>query len=501
MLLPPQCVYLASPAQPENIFLSASGDICLGDFGLALHLPPGCVSASGAERVGTLDYLAPEVLQLPQQSPSPSPSTSLPSSPTKQHCAPAASSSPSSPVAAARSGAAAATAAAAPVPSPSPAGVGMMSSSSPFALAGPAPEGAYTHKVDVWGLGVLVYELVAGQPPFEVADAGDTARLILAGRVRCWPPHMSPACASFIQAALVVRPGERPSAEQLLGHPWISAALARLATPMDAQQFHACFGPTVPLVAGGAHHHHPLVDATAAVTAAAEAGGGSSGCGSGLREAASDESCSTGVGLSASMGVERCGEAQAGYGTAPAGVTPPEVPRPVAMLPPLPLTPTAVDQACSRFGAAAMMECDGPYPGGPGQGSDEDEEEEEKEEGGSQASSAAGSSSATAAVTAATMAAGSAAVYVLSAAQAALLLGSAPAVSACLGPTLNTLWSTLAWPASQCMPGQPTAQAAQGGPDSASGPTLASMLADMLGPTAPDTPTNAQQPMQPRGWW
>ena len=42
----------------------------------------------------------------------------------------------------------------------------------------------YDEKVDIWAVGVLLYELLVGKPPFEVEDPAETARLILLARVR-----------------------------------------------------------------------------------------------------------------------------------------------------------------------------------------------------------------------------------------------------------------------------------------------------------------------------
>lgn len=62
----------------------------------------------------------------------------------------------------------------------------------------------YTEAVDVWGVGVLTYELMAGRPPFEVSDAQGTADLIMHGQVQNFPMACSADCISFIKQ---VRPG------------------------------------------------------------------------------------------------------------------------------------------------------------------------------------------------------------------------------------------------------------------------------------------------------
>ena len=37
----------------------------------------------------------------------------------------------------------------------------------------------YDEKVDIWAVGVLVYEMLSGKPPFEVENPKETAKLIL----------------------------------------------------------------------------------------------------------------------------------------------------------------------------------------------------------------------------------------------------------------------------------------------------------------------------------
>ncbi len=74
----------------------------------------------------------------------------------------------------------------------------------------------YTEAVDIWGVGVLAYELMAGRPPFEVSDAQGTADLIMHAQVESFPMACSANCISFIKqiaAYFVIDPNACPVCE------------------------------------------------------------------------------------------------------------------------------------------------------------------------------------------------------------------------------------------------------------------------------------------------
>ena len=80
----------------------------------------------------------------------------------------------------------------------------------------------YSLTVDSWAMGVLTYELLVGVPPFN-----DKQRAAIEDKIRTeqprFPSSMSELSRSFVLRALQKDPVERPTALELLNHPWIKA--------------------------------------------------------------------------------------------------------------------------------------------------------------------------------------------------------------------------------------------------------------------------------------
>ncbi|KAI8954781.1 serine/threonine-protein kinase [Xylaria longipes] len=79
---------------------------------------------------------------------------------------------------------------------------------------------SYTKAVDQWTLGVLTYEFLAGEAPFEDSVAM-TQRRIVNGDMKPLPSRVSSEAKDFVHSLLVLDPSKRLPLKDVLHHPWI----------------------------------------------------------------------------------------------------------------------------------------------------------------------------------------------------------------------------------------------------------------------------------------
>ncbi|KAI5857655.1 kinase-like domain-containing protein [Tricharina praecox] len=77
----------------------------------------------------------------------------------------------------------------------------------------------HNEKVDLWSLGVLMYEFLVGSAPFEDTPL-ETQKRIVRGDMKV-PDFISPEAADLIRKLLVVRPDQRIPLQDIFKHPWI----------------------------------------------------------------------------------------------------------------------------------------------------------------------------------------------------------------------------------------------------------------------------------------
>jgi len=81
----------------------------------------------------------------------------------------------------------------------------------------------YSFGVDVWGVGIITYEMVMGQPPFLSESRENTYRQILAAQPE-FPSWSSSSMQGFIRALLTRVSAQRASAAEALTHSWLQLA-------------------------------------------------------------------------------------------------------------------------------------------------------------------------------------------------------------------------------------------------------------------------------------
>lgn len=80
----------------------------------------------------------------------------------------------------------------------------------------------HTKQVDLWSLGVLCYELLCGEPPFQTKSYEETYQRISTVQYKL-PDFVSKAAEHLISKLLVLQPDRRLALSAVKQHPWIVA--------------------------------------------------------------------------------------------------------------------------------------------------------------------------------------------------------------------------------------------------------------------------------------
>ncbi|XP_021569652.1 aurora kinase B isoform X3 [Carlito syrichta] len=92
----------------------------------------------------------------------------------------------------------------------------------------------HNEKVDLWCIGVLCYELLVGNPPFESASHNETYRRIVKIDLK-FPPSVPTGAQDLISKLLRHNPSERLPLAQVSAHPWVRAHSRRVLPPSALQ--------------------------------------------------------------------------------------------------------------------------------------------------------------------------------------------------------------------------------------------------------------------------
>lgn len=87
--------------------------------------------------------------------------------------------------------------------------------------------GGYTTAVDIWSFGVMIYECLCNASPYATDSSEETKRLIAKGSLPVFTTPASDDAIDFVYKCLSLDPIERPTAVELLTHPWFSKSLGR----------------------------------------------------------------------------------------------------------------------------------------------------------------------------------------------------------------------------------------------------------------------------------
>lgn len=87
----------------------------------------------------------------------------------------------------------------------------------------------YGHEADLWSLGCIIYEMLAGESPFNTRSILHLMQLIRYGNVK-WPSFLSSTCISFLKGLLVNNPTKRMSWNEILEHKFVKGSILILSS-------------------------------------------------------------------------------------------------------------------------------------------------------------------------------------------------------------------------------------------------------------------------------
>lgn len=83
----------------------------------------------------------------------------------------------------------------------------------------------HSYEVDYWSIGVILYTMLCGRPPFESQEVKQTYQKIKIGQFS-FPDNLElhPLAKSFIRDCLILDPAKRMNLQEMLQHDFLSAS-------------------------------------------------------------------------------------------------------------------------------------------------------------------------------------------------------------------------------------------------------------------------------------
>ena len=92
----------------------------------------------------------------------------------------------------------------------------------------------YSNKVDVWSLGIILFELIQGQTPFKARSSSERLRKMIERKIE-FLVNISTAAKALIMKMLQVQPELRPSLDEILNDEWILRYMTESPRAMHAR--------------------------------------------------------------------------------------------------------------------------------------------------------------------------------------------------------------------------------------------------------------------------